>query len=71
MNAGREGVAPALNLPGGGVLVDEKDFQKRVQRIGELVDELETIADPAARTTAKRLMQSLMDMHGQGSRANS
>jgi hypothetical protein len=47
-------------------LVDEKDFQKRVQRIGELVDELETIGDPAARTTAKTLMQLLMDMHGRG-----
>jgi Fe-S cluster biogenesis protein NfuA len=47
-------------------VVDEKDFQKRVQRIGELVQNLETIADPAARAAAKELVQVLMDLHGAG-----
>jgi hypothetical protein len=47
-------------------LIDEKDFQKRVQKIGELVQNLEAIADPAARAGAKELVQSLMDLHGAG-----
>ncbi len=47
-------------------MIDEKDFQKRVQKIGELVQNLETIADPALRTSVKELMQSLMDLHGAG-----
>jgi hypothetical protein len=45
---------------------DEKDFQKRVQKIGEQVQNLETIADPAVRASAKGLVQSLMDLHGTG-----
>lgn len=44
----------------------DKDFQNRVQKIGQLVHDLETIADPAARSTAKELVQLLMDMHGAG-----
>ena len=43
---------------------DEKDFQKRVQKIGGLVQDLESIADPAARAAAKELVQLLMDLHG-------
>ena len=31
-------------------MADEKDFQQQVQRIGELVHELESIADPAVRS---------------------
>jgi Fe-S cluster biogenesis protein NfuA len=45
-------------------VVDEKDFQKRVQKIGGLVQDLESIADPAARAAAKELVQLLMDLHG-------
>ncbi len=47
-------------------MVDDRDFQKRLQRIGQLVHELETIADPAARTSAKGLVQLVMDLHGTG-----
>ncbi len=47
-------------------MVDDRDFQKRVQKIGELVHDLESIADPAARAGAKELVQSLMDLHGAG-----
>ncbi len=47
-------------------MIDDKDFQKRVQKIGELVHEMETIADPAARASAKALVQLLMDLHGTG-----
>jgi Fe-S cluster biogenesis protein NfuA len=35
-----------------------------VQRIGELVQQIEAIADPAVRATTKDLVQSLMDLHG-------
>lgn len=45
-------------------MADEKDFRQQVQRIGERVKELETIADPAVRASAKELVQLLMEMHG-------
>jgi hypothetical protein len=45
---------------------DEKDFQKRVQKIGGLVQDLEAVADPAARAAAKELVQLLMELHGSG-----
>ena len=45
-------------------MADEKDFQQQVQRIGERVHELESIADPAVRASAKELVQLLMEMHG-------
>lgn len=47
-------------------MIDEKDFQKRVQKISELVKELDSLADPAARAAAKELVQLLMDLHGGG-----
>jgi Fe-S cluster biogenesis protein NfuA len=47
-------------------VADDKDFQKRVQKIGQLVHDLETIADPASRAAAKELVQLLMDLHGAG-----
>jgi Fe-S cluster biogenesis protein NfuA len=45
-------------------LAEGKDFREDIQRIGDLVQEMESIADPAVRAAAKGLMQSLMDMHG-------
>jgi hypothetical protein len=45
---------------------DEKDFQQRVQKIGELVRTLEAVADPAVRSSSKELVQLLMEMHGSG-----
>lgn len=47
-------------------MTEDKDFQSRVQKIGSLVHDLETIADPASRTAAKELVQLLMDLHGTG-----
>ena len=44
--------------------MSQKDFQERVRRIGALVEELETIADPAARSSARQLMQLVMEFHG-------
>src|ERR1700730_5551033 len=45
---------------------DDKDFQVKVQRIGELVAELEKIADPESRAGAKALVQMLLDLHAVG-----
>jgi Fe-S cluster biogenesis protein NfuA len=47
-------------------MADDKDFQRKVQRIGELVGELENIADAEARASAKALVQLLLDLHGAG-----
>jgi len=59
------GFAPFL-VSLGRIVVDEKDFQNRIQKIGGLVHDLETIADPAPRAAAKELVQLLMDLHGTG-----
>lgn len=50
----------------GRIVIDEKDFQQRVQKIGDLVRDLETMADPASRAAAKQLVQLLMELHGTG-----
>jgi len=47
-------------------VIEEKDFQKRVQQIGELVRELDSAGDPAVRTQIKQLVQLLMELHGTG-----
>jgi Fe-S cluster biogenesis protein NfuA len=40
------------------------DFREDIQRIGGLVREIESIADPAVRASTKNLVQSIMDLHG-------
>lgn len=45
-------------------MTKDKGFRERVQRIGDLVQEIEAIADPALRASTKELVQSLMDLHG-------
>src|ERR1700722_20215178 len=45
---------------------DDKDFQVKIQRIGELVGELENIAEPEARACAKALVQLILDLHATG-----
>ena len=47
-------------------MLDEKDFQNRIQKISGLVRDLEAIADPASRAAAKELVQLLMELHGAG-----
>ena len=44
-------------------MAEAKDVREDMQRIGELVQEIESIADPATRATTKNLVQSLMDLH--------
>jgi Fe-S cluster biogenesis protein NfuA len=43
---------------------EDKELQQRVQQIGRLVAEIESVSDPALRTTARQLMQTLMELHG-------
>jgi Fe-S cluster biogenesis protein NfuA len=44
-------------------VADSKDFREEMQQIGELVQQIESIADPAARASTKKLVQSIMDLH--------
>ena len=43
-----------------------QEFQDRVARIEGLVQKLESSADPASRSTARELIQCLMELHGAG-----
>jgi Fe-S cluster biogenesis protein NfuA len=45
-------------------MTQDASFEKRIQRIGELVEQIESAADPNARTMAKELLESLMALHG-------
>jgi Fe-S cluster biogenesis protein NfuA len=47
-------------------MADDKDFQIKVQRIGELVRDLENIADLESRASAKALVQLVLDLHSAG-----
>lgn len=42
----------------------QPDFQQRLASIEELVHQIEAAADPAVRTTARELVQTVMDLHG-------
>lgn len=44
----------------------KKDLQKRMARIEELVGTIESLSDPNARANARELVQSLMELHGNG-----
>ncbi len=43
---------------------DTQAFREQIGRIEELVQNIESTADPAMRATAKELVQSVMDLHG-------
>jgi|SRR5580704_8144 hypothetical protein len=43
-----------------------QEFQERVARIEGLVQKLESSADPAFRSSARELIQCLMELHGTG-----
>jgi Fe-S cluster biogenesis protein NfuA len=45
-------------------MAQARELQKRMQRIGEIVEQLESTADPHARALAKELLESLMALHG-------
>jgi hypothetical protein len=41
----------------------DKDLNQRLQRLAGLVGELESIADPKSRATAREVVQLIMDLH--------
>jgi hypothetical protein len=45
-------------------MAEDKELQKRVQQIGGLVAQIESIADPGLRSIAHQLLQTFMDLHG-------
>jgi Fe-S cluster biogenesis protein NfuA len=45
-------------------MAQDTAFQKRIQRIGEMVERLESTTDPNARALARELLESLMVLHG-------
>jgi Fe-S cluster biogenesis protein NfuA/nitrite reductase/ring-hydroxylating ferredoxin subunit len=47
-------------------MTDQKEFQKSLQRIEELVQAIESSADPNMRASAIELMQSLMELNSSG-----
>jgi NifU-like domain len=58
-------LAPPIGPPSkGSTVTDDSDIRQDLERIGGLVEKIESIADPAMRAAAKDLVQSLMEMHG-------
>jgi len=47
-------------------MAQDTAFQKQIGRIGEIVEQLESSADPSTRAMAKELVESLMALHGAG-----
>lgn len=47
-------------------MADDKEFRERIQEIGRLVAGLDDIADERARTSARTLVQLVMELHGAG-----
>jgi Fe-S cluster biogenesis protein NfuA len=47
-------------------MAQDTELQKKMQRIGEMVERLESAADPNARAIARELVESLMALHGAG-----
>jgi len=45
-------------------MAQDAAFQKQIQRIGEVVEQFESNADPNARAMARELLESLMALHG-------
>ena len=47
-------------------MAQDTELQKKMQRIGEMVERLESAADPNTRAMARELVESLMALHGVG-----
>lgn len=47
-------------------MLEQKDFQQRMQQVEGLIRKIENLPDPTARASALELVQSLMDFHGAG-----
>jgi Fe-S cluster biogenesis protein NfuA len=47
-------------------MAQDTALQKKMQRIGEMVERLESTGDPSVRAMARELVESLMALHGAG-----
>jgi len=47
-------------------VTDDQDFRYRMGQIGDLVQKMEGIADPAVHAAARELVARLMELHGTG-----
>jgi Fe-S cluster biogenesis protein NfuA len=47
-------------------MVQDTELQKKMHRIGEMVERLESAADPHSQAIARELVESLMALHGAG-----
>ena len=47
-------------------MTQDTALQKKMQRIGEMVERLESAGDPSVRAMARELVESLMALHGAG-----
>jgi Fe-S cluster biogenesis protein NfuA/nitrite reductase/ring-hydroxylating ferredoxin subunit len=48
------------------VLLDDQELQERVARVEALLGEIETLADPNARSKAAEMVQVLLELYGEG-----
>jgi hypothetical protein len=46
-------------------MIDEEKLRHRMQRIADLVQHLDSVADPAVRAQSRELMECVMDLHGE------
>lgn len=46
-------------------MIDEDKIRHRMQRIADLVQRLDSVADPAVKAQAKELMECVLDLHGE------
>ncbi len=47
-------------------MTNDNQFQQRIARITEMVQQVESLADPAARAVVCDLLQTVMELHGAG-----
>ena len=47
-------------------MAEDPAFQQRIRKIEELIQTIEDTADPAARATARELVQTILELHGVG-----
>jgi Fe-S cluster biogenesis protein NfuA len=45
-------------------MIKQKEFRKRTEHIGQLVERVTRLQDAEARSTAQELLQTVMDLHG-------
>src|SRR5580692_4978145 len=46
-------------------MLEEKELQRRMRQIEDLVRQLDSSPDPGVRTQTKALIQAIMDLHGE------